>query len=246
VGTPYSATLAAAGGTKPLQWSIATGALPAGLTLAASTGVISGTPTAAGASSMSVSVKDSSATPQSSSKSLSITIAAALAISTTSLPQGTVGTAYSATLMASGGTTPYTWSVTGGTLPAGLSLAPSTGIISGTPTAATSTSITVQIKDASAFAKSATLAITIVTATAQLTITTTTLPNGQVGQAYSATLAATGGKLPYTWSLTTGTLPAGLKLNASTGMITGTPTATANGTTLALKVADGSSQTKSA
>jgi Putative Ig domain len=246
VGSPYSATLAAAGGIKPLQWSITSGALPAGLTLAASGGVISGTPTVAGASTMSVSVKDSSTTPQSSSKSLSITIAAALAISTTSLPQGTVGTAYSATLMASGGTTPYTWSVTGGTLPAGLSLAPSTGIISGTPTAATSTSITVQIKDASAFAKSATLAITIVTATAQLTITTTTLPNGQVGQAYSATLAATGGKLPYTWSLTTGTLPAGLKLNASTGMITGTPTATANGTTLALKVADSSSQTKSA
>ena len=245
VGTSYSATLAAAGGTKPLQWSITSGALPAGLTLAASTGVISGTPTAAGTSSMGVSVKDSSTTPQSSSKSLSITIAAALAISTTSLPQGTVGTAYSATLMASGGTTPYTWSITSGTLPAGLSLAPSTGIISGTPTAASSASITVQIKDASAFTKSATLAITVA-ATAQLAITTATLPNGQVGQAYSATLAATGGKLPYTWSLTTGTLPAGLTLNASTGMITGTPTATASGTTLAFKVTDSSAQTKSA
>ena len=249
VGTPYSATLAAAGGRMPYQWSITSGALPAGLTLAAGTGVISGTPTAAGAGSVTVSVKDSSAPPQSSAKSLSITIGAqALAISTTSLPQGTVGTAYSATLMASGGKTPYSWSISSGTLPAGLALAPSTGIISGTPTtAAAATSITVQVKDASAASKSATLAITIVAGAGQpLAITSTTLPNGQVGKAYSATLAATGGKLPYTWSLTTGTLPAGLTLNASTGMITGAPTVTANGTTLAFKVTDSSAQTKSA
>ena len=80
-----------------------------------------------------------------------------------------------------------------------------------------------------------------------LAITTTSLTSGQVGTAYSATLAATGGTTPYTWSLTSGTLPAGLTLNATTGAITGTPTATANATSLTFKVTDSSSpvQTKS-
>ncbi len=81
-----------------------------------------------------------------------------------------------------------------------------------------------------------------------LSIATTTLPSGQVGTAYSATLAASGGTTPYSWSLTSGTLPAGLTLNAATGAITGTPTATANGISLTFKVTDSSSprKTKSA
>ena len=57
-----------------------------------------------------------------------------------------------------------------------------------------------------------------------LMITTGSLPNGQVNVPYNATLAASGGTTPYTWSLTSGTLPAGLTLNASTGTISGTPT----------------------
>ena len=78
-----------------------------------------------------------------------------------------------------------------------------------------------------------------------LSIATTTLPSGQVGTAYSATLAASGGTSPYTWSLTSGTLPAGLTLNAATGAITGTPTATANATALTFTVTDSSSPTQS-
>jgi hypothetical protein len=65
-----------------------------------------------------------------------------------------------------------------------------------------------------------------------LVATTTSLPNGQVGSAYSATLAATGGSLPYKWTIASGTLPAGLSLNGSAGTITGTPTASANSTAL--------------
>ena len=59
---------------------------------------------------------------------------------------------------------------------------------------------------------------------APLTITTTSLPSSQLGVAYSQTLAATGGTTPFTWSIVSGTLPAGLTLNASTGVISGTPT----------------------
>ncbi|MGA8730703.1 MAG: Ig domain-containing protein, partial [Terracidiphilus sp.] len=81
------------------------------------------------------------------------------------------------------------------------------------------------------------LALSAVDASAKsLSITTTSLPSGQVGTAYSATLAATGGTSPYAWSLTSGTLPAGLTLNAATGAISGTPTAAANATALTFMV----------
>ena len=68
------------------------------------------------------------------------------------------------------------------------------------------------------------LSITIVSAPADLVITTTTLPGGTVGTAYSQTLAATGGITPYSWSISSGTLPAGLSIGSSTGLISGTPT----------------------
>ena len=78
-----------------------------------------------------------------------------------------------------------------------------------------------------------------------LTITTSALPNGQVGKAYSAMLAASGGTAPMTWTLTSGTLPAGLALNAQTGAITGTPTATVAAAALTFAVTDSSSPAKS-
>ena len=164
-----------------------------------------------------------------------------LAISTTSLPSGQVGAAYSTTLGAAGGTPPFTWATTSGTLPAGLILNASTGAITGTPTASASNlALTFQVKDSGspAQAKTAILTLTISPALPTLAITTASLPNGQVGSLYSTTLAATGGMKPYTWTTTSGTLPAGLALNASTGAITGTPTATATNTTLTFQVKD--------
>jgi len=72
---------------------------------------------------------------------------------------------------------------------------------------------------------------------AALTISTSSLPAGQTGVAYGAVLAATGGTPPYTWSLTSGTFPAGLMLNAATGAITGTPTQAVTNTALTFQVA---------
>jgi len=174
-----------------------------------------------------------------------------LAISTTSLPSGQVGAAYSTTLGASGGTTPYTWTLTSGTLPVGLALNASSGAVAGTPTAtASNLALTFQVKDSGspAQAKSVILTLTISPALPTLVITTASLPNGQVGSPYSTTLAATGGTKPYTWTTTSGTLPAGLALNASTGAITGTPTATATNAALTFQVKDSGSppQTKTA
>jgi len=239
-GTAYSQTLAAAGGLTPYTWSVSSGAMPAGLSLAASTGVISGTPTTAGTSSFTVQVQDAANTT--AAKTLSLTIYAPLAVSTASLPNGTAGTTYSQTLAATGGLTPYTWSISSGTLPAGLSLAASTGVISGTPTTAGTSSFTVRVQDAAATTATKTFSLTIY---ASLAVSTASLPNGTAGMAYSQTLAAAGGLTPYIWSVSSGTLPAGLSLNSSTGVISGTPTATGTGSfTVRVQDANSSAATK--
>ena len=143
-------------------------------------------------------------------------------ITTTLLPNGTVGTAYTQTLAATGDT-PITWSVESGTLPAGLNLA-ATGTISGTPTTAETSTFTVKATN-TAGNNTRQLSIIVTGSGSEVapTITTTSLPNGTAGTAYSQTLAATG-DTPITWSVESGTLPAGLSL-AATGTISGTPTA---------------------
>ncbi len=224
VGSAYSATLQATGGTTPYTWSVASGALPSGLTLSTS-GIISGTPATSGTSSFSVMVKDAESTPMTATSTFSLTIAppATLTLTTSSFANGTVGIAYSATLQATGGITPYTWSLTSGSLPSGLTLSAS-GTISGTPTVSGTSSFSVTVKDAESTPMTATSTFTLTIASpATLTLTTSSLANGTVGIAYSATLQATGGITPYTWSLTSGSLPSGLTLSTS-GTISGTPT----------------------
>lgn len=141
-----------------------------------------------------------------------------IAISPTSLPEGQTGSAYSQTLAASGGTGPYTFALTSGALPVGLSLS-SAGVISGTPTATGTTSFTVTATDSLSATGSWSYTLTIVT----LTVTPATLPNASKDSAYSETLTASGGAAPYTFTLTSGTLPGGLTLSSS-GLISGTPT----------------------
>ncbi len=145
-------------------------------------------------------------------------------ITTASLPAGTVNTAYSSTLNVTSGTAPFVWSVSSGSLPAGLSLESSTGIISGTPTGAVNSSFTVKVTDANDMTSTRSLSIAVAVPVA---ITTSTLPAGSIGVAYAQTVAATGGTSPYTWAIASGALPAGLTLTASTGRISGTPTASA-------------------
>ena len=143
-------------------------------------------------------------------------------ITTTTLPDGTVNAAYSSTVNATGGTSPYSWSLASGQLPAGLGLDPGSGQISGTPSGAPGTStFTVQVTGQDSLSSTKSLSIRVAD---PLTLTTTSLPNGTVGAAYSQQLAATGGTTPYNWSVVAGSLPAGLTLNASTGVIAGTPT----------------------
>src|SRR5262249_48817125 len=146
------------------------GTPPAGLTLGPTTGVISGTPTTAATANFTVTVTDSAS--RTASQSLSMTInPATLAISTNSLPVGMVGTAYSQTLTATGGTAPYTWAITSGTLPAGLAWAPTTGLISGTATTAGTFNFTVQVTDNGPPKQTVAKLISITINPSQLTIT---------------------------------------------------------------------------
>ena len=136
-----------------------------------------------------------------------------------------VGVSFSETLTASGGATPYTFAMAGGsTLPTGLSLSPA-GVISGTPTAAGAFSFTVQATDSSSISGQRTYSGSVAAATVVLTPAASTLPAARLNTAYAGqTFTASGGTAPYTYA-SSGTLPTGMTLNASTGVLGGTPTA---------------------
>ncbi|HET7150065.1 MAG TPA: putative Ig domain-containing protein [Candidatus Acidoferrum sp.] len=246
ITSTYSATLSSSGGTPAVTWAITVGSLPAGLTLNAATGAITGTPTGpSGMSGFTVQATDSGTPQQTATKALSINVNPVLSITTTSLASGTVNTTYSQQLQTNGGgIAPITWSITLGSLPPGLTLNASTGVISGTPTTATGSpfNFTVQAADSGTPQQTATQALSISIATAPLSVATTGLPNGIQGQAYSATLQSAGGNPPVTWSISAGSLPSWASLNTSTGAITGTPNATGT-TTFTAKATDSTTPT---
>ena len=249
VGVSYAVSLNVSGGTPGYTWSLASGKLPAGLALS-SAGVISGTPTASGTSTFAVAVQDSGSPVQKASASESITVSAAppgkLTITTTGLAAGKNGSSYSASLNASGGTPGYTWSIASGSLPAGLTLS-SAGVISGTPTGSGISTFTVGVQDSGSPAQTASggESITVSAAPSKLTITTTGLAAGKNGTSYSASLSASGGTPGYTWSIASGSLPAGLTIS-SAGVISGTPTASGTSTfTVAVKDSGSPAQTAS-
>ena len=234
-GAAYPATsFAATGGSGTYAtwtWMAINGtALPSGLSLSQTTGAISGTPLNTGKSSIesdfAVTVTDSAG--ETASANFTLTIEAALVISTTSpLPTGVKGTAYSQQFHATGGAGSYSWTLIGSSdaanlLALGLTFDGS-GLLAGTlPVAGGPVSFTAQVSDGTHTVSGA-FSVTI---NASMLITTTTLPPaGLAGSSYTATLAASGGSGSYTWSVTTGasSLSAlGLSLNNSTGVLSGT------------------------
>jgi len=215
VGVAYSASVIASGGVPPISYSGS--GLPDGLSLASS-GAISGTPTTAGQFSIQVTATDSSkgAAPASVSATFSITILPpTLAFGPASLPDGTVGVAYSGSVTATGGTKPYSFSLSG--LPDGLT-ASAAGSVTGTPTTAGTFTVSATVSDAAGGTAAQTYTIKI--APPALSITTTSAPNGTVGTPYSAAFAASGGTQPYTFSATG--QPQGLTMSSS-GTLSGTP-----------------------
>ncbi|MBI5376969.1 MAG: putative Ig domain-containing protein [Candidatus Schekmanbacteria bacterium] len=235
IGTPYSQTLGATNGTAPYTWSKTSGSLPTGLTMT-SGGLISGTPTTTGNFTFTVQVADAGGLI--ATKSLTISVINPPIITTGTLPGATVGKAYNYTVKAKSGVPPYTsWTITGGALPDGLSLTMTAtgGNIKGTPAVPGTFNFTIQVTDSDGNSGSKNLSITV--GVAPFSITTSTLSNPTSGKAYSTTIKATGGVKPYTWSVISGSLPAGLSLSTD-GVISGTPTV--KGTfNFTVQVADG-------
>jgi len=227
----YTTTLKATGGTLPYDWKVVSGTHPAGIALNAGTGAFYGTPTKGGTYPLTFSVTDSSKPAQTKTVKLTVVVATpAFSITTTSLTAAVKSSKYASTLQATGGTPNYLWSVTSGKFPSGVTMAATTGAISGTPTVTGTFPITFAVKDSSSPALSKSISLSLVVAAAAsvqpLTITSSALAAGTEGSAYSSQLKASGGTPAYTWSIPSGKLPAGLTLAATTGIISGTPSAT--------------------
>ncbi|WP_439709417.1 putative Ig domain-containing protein [Cupriavidus pauculus] len=223
VASAYSQSIAVSGGNAPYTFSLVSGALPSGISLSAG-GTLAGTAASAGTFNFTVQARDSTTGGTfAATQAFTLTVGAAtLAVAPASLTGATVGVASNQTITASGGVAPYTFAMTAGSLPAGMTLS-SGGALSGTPTARGSFSFTVTATDSSGGSVSRTYTLAVAAAT--LSLSPATLPSPSVGVAYSQTLTASGGVAPYTYAVTAGALPAGLVLNATTGVLSGTPTA---------------------
>ena len=225
LNTTYNQSITASGGVAPYTYVITSGALPTGLSLSTS-GVISGTPTADGTSSFTVTATDANTpTANTGSQVYSVVVTGSLVLSPSTLPTGTLNTAYTQMITANGGIGPYTYAVTSGTLPPGLVLNSSSGVISGTPTSDGTYPFTVTATDTNS-SDTGSRAYSVVV-TGSLVLSPSTLPAGTTGTAYNQTIAASGGIGPYTYAVTSGTLPTGLILDTNSGVISGTPTSAA-------------------
>lgn len=156
-GRPYAAQLVATGGDGVYAWSLDSGALPTGVALTTE-GALTGTPADGGEFTFTVRVMDGA--DRVATRHLSLTVERAPTIQTGSLPPGDVGEPYTTQLQAAGGTGAYTWSVTDGALPDGLTLS-SSGAISGTPTTVGGSTFTVRVTDETAATHSRALSIVI-------------------------------------------------------------------------------------
>lgn len=253
VGIPYFVSLTAQGGSGSGEfvWSVASGStLPPGLSLS-STGLLFGTPTQVGSTTFAVQAADVG-TPQYPSKPESYTLKVlppGLQITTYELPDGTLGAPYNAVVSATGGTPKlgangplYQWSIVpgSGTLPAGLTLNSTTGVIAGVPSVAGTQGFSIEATDYGSSGGSIPpssviepLTITIhhgVGITVNTSGIPTNLTQGQNidqvkhanGQAYSDIVTASGGSGSFTYSVSGE--PDGLSINSTTGKVTGTPT----------------------
>jgi len=246
IGAAYSETVATTGGRGAKSFSITAGALPAGLALGPS-GAITGTPTGpAGSASFTVQVTDSANQPATDTQAFTLDIVEPLAITTAALADTSIGDGYAASVIATGGTAPYTFTVASGELPAGIALA-ANGDVEGTVGNSATTGIfTLRVTDSSSPPLVATQDYAIRVA---MQIATSALADAFGGIPYSDALILRGGLPPYDWSLTAGALPAGLTgPDASSGVINGTPVAAcaAANASLSVQVTDSDTPAASA
>ena len=200
--------------------------------------IVSGTPTTAGVQTVQVKATDSSSPQQNATGPQTITISApGLTLNMSTLPNGTVGTPYNATIGVTGGTSPYACTIISGALPPGLNLGTACAV-SGTPTTQGTNTVMVKATDGSNPQQSTSGPETITISAAGATLTISSPPGATVGTPYTGTIPVTGGTGPYSCTLVSGNLPNGLMLGSGCA-ITGTPTTTGNPTVM-VKATDSS------
>ena len=250
VGTALSPFIpvTAGGGTPPYGFALTGGLLPTGVNFSTSTGTVSGTPTTTLATTtFTVTVTD--AIGVTSSRTFSLTVNGALttaqAVPSTTGTSGTLTPSFTP-VTAGGGTPPYTFALTGGTLPAGMSFNTATGQVSGTPSAAmATTTFTVTVTDAVAATSSRTFTLTVNgPLSATQAVPATSVPVGSLVAPFTP-VAAAGGTSPYTYALSGGSLPPGMNFSTSTGQLSGTPGTTLATTTFTVTVTDAAASTAS-
>jgi putative Ig domain-containing protein len=239
IGVAYTGSVQVSGGVAPYQFSVVYGSLPAGLALDSKTGAISGTALTVGSYLFSVAATD----PHGDYGDHRFTVSVAKGVS----GKITVTVSPSSASLTSGGTQQFTaavreTSITGVTWSASAGTISSSGLFTA-PTVAAATAVTITATSTADATAKGTAGVSVAPASTNgLSITTTTLPSAITGMSYSATMNATGGKTPYQWSMSAGSLPPGLQLNSSTGTISGTPSQTGTFQFTA-QVKDSSSQT---
>ncbi len=246
INVPYLSSCNVSGGVAPYTITTPGTAAPSWLIPPTSPATsFTGTPTApAGSSSFVVQVQDSGPPKQTVSLPVKLTvIPAKLGVMCDFSAIVTVGTPFATSCTTENGAGPYQFKVTNGGLPSGLILNSSTGKISGTPSAAALFQFTVQVTDHDSPVQTAIQNVNLRVSSVLLKIINDTLPDGAMNLPYSGNPLAEGGKPPYSWTVKSGSLPAGLTLAPTTGAITGTPTASGN-YSFTLQVADSGSRAK--
>jgi formylglycine-generating enzyme required for sulfatase activity len=237
VRSAFTADLVVGGGTPPYTFAVKNGsALPPGLTLNSTTGRLFGTPTIPGAYSFTITARDSAIPSQTIERTFTQAIGAyGLAVGGPSnLAVQQYSTLAPAHYAATGGRPNYTYS-TNPTLPAGLSLATTnatagTATLGGIATAAPGNyTVAVTVRDGANQPASQNVTIAVTPPPPLVWTTESALPGGKVLTPYSTNLTASGGRPPYAYTTKNGsTLPAGLTLNATTGLLAGTPSTAGN------------------
>jgi hypothetical protein len=226
VGDDYAASLAVSGGQPPYEFSVEDGELPDGVSIGTA-GALSGmVATSATTGTFTLQAADSSSPAFTASRTYTVRVA--LEIPTTALDDAAAGVAYAGGPVVRGGLPPYVWTLTGGSLPDGLTGPDSlTGAISGTPDPACNAStatLDFRVTDSDSPVVTAVRSgVTLAVNPSELEVVSAALPNGVIGAAYDQAIAISGGVPPYGFAISAGALPSGLSLNASTGRITGTP-----------------------
>jgi hypothetical protein len=239
VGSSYREVISVSGGTAPYVFVLSQGSLPPGLGLSPATGSISGVPTQAGTYSFTITVNGETAIGSSASHAYTVPIAAATSSITVQVSPAdpsvaSGGSVQFSALVSNTSNTSVTWTASAGTI--------STSGLFTAPASTTSQSVTITATSAADSSVHASTIATVSSVSSQFMIVTTSLPSAIVNTAYSALLSASGGQAPYQWSIASGSLPAGLQLNATSGTLSGSPTSP-GALTFTVQAADSASHT---